>query len=87
MHRRPRVALAPQSIRNRQNRECTRVGVVYNTLLADAGLNSFNLQWSNDILHIIIPIYAVLDWILLADRPRLPCCSVPACTRSAACAP
>ncbi|MDJ0378223.1 Pr6Pr family membrane protein [Cryobacterium sp. PH31-L1] len=48
------------------------VGVVYNTLLANAGLNSFNLQWYNDILHIIIPIYAVLDWILLADRPRLP---------------
>ena len=48
------------------------VGLVYNTLLAGEGLEgSFNLQWSNDILHIVIPIYAVLDWVLFADRPKL----------------
>ena len=49
------------------------VGIVYNTLLSDKGLEgSFNLQWSNDILHIVIPIYAVLDWVLFGDRDKLP---------------
>ncbi len=49
------------------------VGIVYNTLLADAGLDgSFNVPWSNDILHIWIPIYAVADWVLFGDRIKLP---------------
>ncbi|HEY9423825.1 MAG TPA: Pr6Pr family membrane protein, partial [Microterricola sp.] len=49
------------------------VGIVYNTLLADAGLEgSFNVPWSNDILHIWIPIYAVADWVLFGDRIKLP---------------
>lgn len=49
------------------------IGIVYNTLLADAGLEgSFNVPWSNDILHIVIPIYAVLDWLLFGDRIKLP---------------
>lgn len=49
------------------------VGLVYNTLLADLDLaGSFNLQWSNDILHIWIPIYAALDWLLFGDREKLP---------------
>ena len=49
------------------------VGIVYNTLLSGEGLEgSFNLQWSNDILHIVIPIYAALDWLLFGDRPKLP---------------
>lgn len=49
------------------------VGIVYNTLLAGLDLaGSFNLQWSNDILHIVIPIYAVADWLLFGDRPALP---------------
>lgn len=49
------------------------VGIVYNTLLADAGLDgAFNVPWSNDILHIWIPIYAVADWVLFGDRIKLP---------------
>lgn len=49
------------------------VGIVYNTLLSGEGLEgSFNLQWSNDILHIVIPIYAALDWLMFGDRPKLP---------------
>ncbi|SDS06561.1 Pr6Pr family membrane protein [Microterricola viridarii] len=49
------------------------VGLVYNTLLADAGLDgSFNVPWSNDILHVWIPIYAVLDWVLFGDKVKLP---------------
>ncbi len=49
------------------------VGLVYNTLLSGAGLeDSFNVPWSNDILHIVIPIYAVADWLLFGDKARLP---------------
>lgn len=49
------------------------VGIVYNTLLADAGLDgAFNVPWSNDILHIWIPLYAVADWVLFGDRIKLP---------------
>lgn len=49
------------------------VGIVYNTLLAGLELDgSFNVPWSNDILHIVIPIYAALDWLLFGDRPKLP---------------
>jgi hypothetical protein len=49
------------------------VGLVYNTLLAGAALgDSFNLPWSSNILHIVIPIYALVDWVLFADRPKLP---------------
>lgn len=49
------------------------VGLVYNTLLAGASLaGSFDLRWSSDILHIIIPIYALVDWVFFADRKRLP---------------
>jgi len=49
------------------------VGIVYNTLLAGEGLDgSFNVVWSNNSLHIIIPIYAALDWLLFGDRPKLP---------------
>ncbi|AZI58633.1 hypothetical protein EH165_11300 [Nakamurella antarctica] len=48
------------------------VGIVYNTLLAGASLaGSFDLRWSSNILHIIIPIYALVDWVLFADRKPL----------------
>ncbi|CAN5238259.1 Pr6Pr family membrane protein [soil metagenome] len=49
------------------------VGIVYNTLLAGASLaGSFDLRWSSNILHIIIPIYALVDWVFFADRKKLP---------------
>jgi hypothetical protein len=49
------------------------VGLVYNTLLAGASLaGSFDLKWSSNILHVIIPIYALVDWVLFADRKKLP---------------
>jgi len=49
------------------------VGVVYNTLLTGANLeNAFNLQWSNDILHIWIPIYIAADWLIFGDRRPIP---------------
>ncbi|WP_144763455.1 Pr6Pr family membrane protein [Curtobacterium sp. 9128] len=47
-------------------------GIVYNTLLVEAALgNSFTVPWSNDLLHKVIPVYAVLDWLLFSDRARL----------------
>ncbi|KQO62295.1 Pr6Pr family membrane protein [Curtobacterium sp. Leaf261] len=47
-------------------------GVVYNTLLVGGTVdNSFNVQWSNDILHRIGPVYLILDWLLFSDRGRL----------------
>ena len=49
------------------------VGLVYNALLAGASLaGSFDLAWSSNILHTIIPIYALVDWLLFADRTKLP---------------
>lgn len=41
--------------------------------MAEASLaGSFDLKWSSNILHIIIPIYALVDWVLFADRKKLP---------------
>jgi hypothetical protein len=47
------------------------VGAVYNTLLTGLG-GGVALPWANDILHIVIPIYASVDWILFADRTAIP---------------
>ena len=46
------------------------VGVIYNALLAGQE-GGVALEWANNVLHIILPIYAVLDWSLFADRPPL----------------
>ncbi len=43
-------------------------GIVYNLLLANGPLGDFNVPWSNDILHRVIPVFAVLQWILFGDR-------------------
>ena len=43
------------------------VGVIYNALLAGQE-GGVALEWANNVVHIILPIYAVLDWILFADR-------------------
>ncbi|ROP64184.1 Pr6Pr family membrane protein [Curtobacterium sp. PhB115] len=45
-------------------------GIVYNTLLTNVDVSA-SLSWSNDILHKVIPAYAVLDWLLFSDRSRL----------------
>jgi hypothetical protein len=43
------------------------VGIVYNTLLV--GLpGGVELAWANTILHVVLPIYVLLDWVLFADR-------------------
>lgn len=45
-------------------------GIVYNTLLANADVST-SVPWSNDLLHKVVPLYAVLDWLLFSDRARL----------------
>ena len=47
------------------------VGIVYNTLLV--GLEGgISLEWANWVLHVALPIYAAIDWILFGDRSKLP---------------
>lgn len=46
------------------------VGIVYNTLLVGTeGGGGVSLPWANFVLHVAIPIYVALDWLLFADRP------------------
>ena len=46
------------------------VGVIYNALLAGQE-GGVALAWANSVVHMILPVYAVLDWILFNDRPPL----------------
>lgn len=46
------------------------VGVVYNTLLTTVDVNVY-VPWANDVVHTVLPIYALVDWILFGDRPAL----------------
>jgi len=45
------------------------VGVVYNTLVPGTGSAP---PWVSALLHVVLPVLAVLDWTLVADRPPLP---------------
>ena len=47
------------------------VGVVYNTLLTSANVGAL-VPWANTMLHVIIPLYGVIDWVLFGDRGALP---------------
>lgn len=47
------------------------VGIVYNTLLT--GLEGgISLEWANTVLHLAIPIYVALDWLVIGDRRTIP---------------
>jgi hypothetical protein len=47
------------------------VGLVYNTLLA--GLEGgVTVPWANFVLHVITPLFALIDWLCFDDRPALP---------------
>lgn len=49
------------------------VGVVYAVLLAPLGAaGGVPVAWANTVLHIVTPIYAVVDWVLAPGRRRLP---------------
>lgn len=48
------------------------VGLVYAVLLAPlAEAGGVPVPWANTALHIITPVYAIVDWVLVGDRPRL----------------
>jgi hypothetical protein len=48
------------------------VGCVYATLLAPLGVGSIAPPWANVVLHMVTPIFAVLEWLAAADRRRIP---------------
>lgn len=47
------------------------VGVVFNTLLRDTDLSDLS-PWVNIVLHYVLPIAGVVDWVLWPPRNRLP---------------
>lgn len=68
--RRKRADLAVSVLRGAATVYIATTGIVYNTLLTGANVSA-SVSWSNDIVHKIIPVYAVLDWLLFSDRARL----------------
>lgn len=47
------------------------VGLVYNTLLVGLA-GGVALPWANTVMHLLFPVYGLLDWIFFTDRPPLP---------------
>jgi hypothetical protein len=48
------------------------VGIVYALLLAPLGAaGGVPLPWANAVLHIVVPVYVVVDWLVFTDRTRL----------------
>ena len=45
------------------------VALVYNTLLA--GLGGAGVAWANTIMHVVFPLFCLLDWLLVPDREAL----------------
>ena len=45
-------------------------GAIYNVLLAGQE-GGVALAWANSVVHTVLPLYAVLDWILFDDRRPL----------------
>lgn len=49
------------------------VGIVYATLLAPLGAaGGVPVPWANTALHIVTPLYGLLDWFVFRDRVPLP---------------
>jgi hypothetical protein len=46
------------------------VGIVFNTLLGDADLGGL-LPWVNIVHHTLMPLFVVVDWLLLPPRIRV----------------
>lgn len=47
------------------------VGIVFNTLLRDVELGDL-IPWVNAIVHFVIPVAGLLDWLIWPPRNRLP---------------
>lgn len=53
------------------------VGLVYAVLLAPLGAaGGVPLLWANVVLHVVSPLAAAADWLLVGDRRRLPSASL-----------
>jgi len=49
------------------------VGLVYALLLAPLGAaGGVPVPWANVVLHVVTPILAAIDWLIVADRRALP---------------
>ena len=49
------------------------VGLVYAVLLAPLGVaGGVPVPWANTVLHVVTPVYAVLDWAFAPDRRSVP---------------
>jgi len=49
------------------------VGIVYATLLAPLGVaGGVPVPWANVVLHVVTPLYGIVDWLASRDRVRLP---------------
>jgi hypothetical protein len=46
------------------------VGAIYNALLAGQE-GGVALAWANSVVHVVLPLYAVLDWLVFNDRRPL----------------
>ncbi|PCN49165.1 hypothetical protein Csp2054_02955 [Curtobacterium sp. 'Ferrero'] len=68
--RRKRADVALSVFRGASTVYIATTGIVYNTLLVNVDVQT-SVQWSNDVLHKVMPVYAVLDWLLFSDRARL----------------
>jgi len=47
------------------------VGLVYNTLLTGLA-GGVELPWANTVLHVLFPVYCLVDWVVFADREPQP---------------
>ena len=68
--RNTRSALALSVLRGAATVYIATTGVVYNTLLTNVDVST-SVSWSNDVLHRVVPVWVVLDWLLFSDRARL----------------
>lgn len=49
------------------------VGIVYATLLAPLGAaGGVPVPWANVALHVVTPLYGIVDWFVVRDRVTLP---------------
>lgn len=68
--RRKRADLGVSLLRGAATVYIATTGIVYNTLLINVDVST-SVQWSNDVLHKVMPVWVVLDWLLFSDRARL----------------
>ncbi|MGI8458656.1 MAG: Pr6Pr family membrane protein [Propionibacteriaceae bacterium] len=47
------------------------IGVVYNLVLRGIPAQGETVGWSNEILHVVVPVALLLDWVLAPGRQRL----------------